>query len=970
MTTYLIPDFEITRNTQAGLKRIQNRLRGNYFGLTRATDDEVFAIVFGHYLRQFNEHKLQSGTEVAQEIRKRIVRELRTEWSEVGLLTDDVPRRKAKNLLAPSFSHQEDINTYAQERAQQAYELLTALPTSQTEVQEALARSNDQSLIDMYCMFLAREGKPAPAELSESSLGELRIRVDESRVKIGKVRLFPALENTTYLDVNELDDFKRTFELKALKRREIRGQNYSGQKLDHQDFRNVDFIDCVFHDTSCIETKFDGAHFAGTDITISNFDSASLNQVVFGEGARLEGTNFAYAKLRFAKLMSTQAKNADFGWADLYKADLSDAELTEVYFEEANLTDSVFTGAKGTFIHFEKAILDRTDFRKCHFNAPQMSDLDFGNSFLEDGSFGGGMLTGCKFEGTSLRGANFDGALWGSSDFTDVDLSNCIVDNRFMACNLSNTNLSGLDLRGGDFHRTHLDETYCLRSNFAGVYFKETKFNGVLLDSSNLAKAQFDSVEGNAVFSECDLSGAVFTGCELYSPEFKTCNFSDARLNSTSMDNVHFRRGIFHGMTCIESNFDGGHFESLDLTPALFTQCTFEDVRATECVVSELGFVNCEPAGAEFPFEFPTDPISPEYSAETRHSAEEVDESFEVAAPIPVLYSPRTSGYILPGEPAPSKPILDCLADNRDFQIPVSYEDIYTSDVQEFERAFIATLASSISLPGEAAVVLRMPSDQGGVYLSYEHSDDGSITVYMMSNYDLWEPKEEWFRAVMTNLEWFALRLSVPGQIAYRKSWPAGVAPWHVANAVALVAVHVFDVLRDGIPTPLYQWPGDARVAKFAHKYSLAEPLNLFGFDQTSSHISIGMDKGRFPKAIPSETSPGSETIFARDEVNAAYDIAADNDDELGVYTLKYLVQRLEERLKYEQPWMNEISEMITGHPSGFHMIIDDFHASTGGAREVTDIAMVEDRDLFLMAGDGNVAAVIELARRNPDLRF
>lgn len=601
---YDMSAIRITPQTQSALKRMVTRLRGDYSGLTRATDDEVFAIHLGHHFSPFASRVNDNADQLIREFRRRVVAEIEDERGDgiPQIIQDGNPPLFHTNLIVSPFGSRIDPLVEAKIRAFRAIEIICNQPESLEEKNESAEDRDDQELIDIFIFSLLREERIQAFPLPVSAIRELNRRVDEARVENGLERLHPSLENTMILDEFELSDFKREIELKKIVRRKIQGQNYSGVKLDGLDFRNVDFVDCVFHDSSCVETKFDGATFTGTAITMSNFDSASMNVVVLSPGQDISGTNFAYARLRFAQARGVQAKGADFGWADLYKADFSGAELTEVFFEEANLTDTNLSGVTGIFTHFAKSVIDKTDFTGSTLNAPQMPELDFGNAVFKDASFGGAIMIGCNFEGNSMQGANFNDVLWGSSNFTDVDFSHCTIDNRFMDCTLTNAKLSDKNLSGGDFHQAKLYQTVFVDVVLDRAEFKETEFDDAVFTRCRLGGALCEQATGHVRFYDCDLTDAKFDDCELYSPLFSGSKLKKTFIQDSSFPSALFRGGDYEGFSSNDSSFVGATFVDGDLTNARFIRCDFTEAQATQCTSQDSCFTECEPAGESFPF--------------------------------------------------------------------------------------------------------------------------------------------------------------------------------------------------------------------------------------------------------------------------------------------------------------------------------------------------------------------------------
>lgn len=360
--------------------------------------------------------------------------------------------------------------------------------------------------------------------------------------------------------------------------------------------------------------------------------------------------------------------------------------------------------------------------------------------------------------------------------------------------------------------------------------------------------------------------------------------------------------------------------------------------------------------------------VSFEIVARGNQSQYDDDDRLEIEPVMVTLTSPRSRPFLQPDHGPLQHIPVEAVSARQGFSIPLGNTEFYTARIAQVERSLIATLSHAISTSHDVTAAINFGDGSAGPYLRVLKNHDRSLTAYVMSNYDLWEPNENWFTAVMTNFEWMALSLNVPGRVVYRKSWKPSTAPWHIANALALVLSNVFGIFQVGEPQVLVQQLNSTNLPEFINKHRLST-VRLFEADETVAADFVMSARLMAPEPHFATKSPGTEGFFARQEIEKALKIAEEHDDEVGMYTLEDLLHRLTGRLKIEQSWMNEISEMVTGRPSGVMMIIDDFFDNAGGSRQVTDIAMFSDRELWDLS-EKNDAALFELIRRNPELGF
>lgn len=330
---------------------------------------------------------------------------------------------------------------------------------------------------------------------------------------------------------------------------------------------------------------------------------------------------------------------------------------------------------------------------------------------------------------------------------------------------------------------------------------------------------------------------------------------------------------------------------------------------------------------------------------------------------IPILTSPRSRPYFQADKPAISHVPAEALSGRKGFTISQGEKQFYTTQIVESERSFIATLSQAINQSSDVTVAINYGDGTTGPYLRVQRGSDRSRTAYLVSNYDLWEPNENWFEGVLTNIEWMALHLDVQGRVVYRKSWGPIAAPWHIANAVAMLMTNVFDIYREGPPQVLFLRDSSLALDDFINSHDL-RAVGYFDEDQSVAADFVMSSRLMAPEPQHATSSPGIEGSFARRELLKALSIAEEHDDEVGMYTLGDLVDRLIERFAFEQPWMNEISDIITGRPSDVFMLVDDFFDRGGGSRHVTDIAMFSDSELWRFSETSD-AALFEMVRRD-----
>jgi uncharacterized protein YjbI with pentapeptide repeats len=174
--------------------------------------------------------------------------------------------------------------------------------------------------------------------------------------------------------------------------------------------------------------NYDGANFAGADLTEANFSNASLVGANLNK-ANLSDVNFHEADLSSASLVEARLYIANLWKAKLIGADLSlanleDAECYEADFEAALLVGANLTGAN----------LHNTKFRKANLHKANLSRAD-----ARMGDFTGATLTQAELLETDLFQTDIIGA-----DLRGADLRYA----RTIETSFANSDLTGSHIHG------------------------------------------------------------------------------------------------------------------------------------------------------------------------------------------------------------------------------------------------------------------------------------------------------------------------------------------------------------------------------------------------------------------------------------------------------------------------------------------------------------------------------------------
>ncbi|NVJ55430.1 MAG: Qnr family pentapeptide repeat protein [Vibrionaceae bacterium] len=188
------------------------------------------------------------------------------------------------------------------------------------------------------------------------------------------------------------------------------------QVFDQVDFSRQDLSDACFK--SC--------HFYRCDFSRANLRDAQFVDCSFIAQGELEGCHFEYSDLRDASFKSCQLSMANFKGANCFGIEFRECDLKGASFVQANFSNQVshsvyFCSAYITGCNLSYANLERLCIEKC--------DL-FENRWI------GANLYGASFKESDLSRGVFSQDCWGQF--------------RLQGCNLSHTELEGLDPRKVD----------------------------------------------------------------------------------------------------------------------------------------------------------------------------------------------------------------------------------------------------------------------------------------------------------------------------------------------------------------------------------------------------------------------------------------------------------------------------------------------------------------------------------------
>lgn len=352
----------------------------------------------------------------------------------------------------------------------------------------------------------------------------------------------------------------------------LRGINLEDTLMLQADFSDQDLTDADLEQIDLTQAdlsraRLDRGNLARSILSSVRFTNASMVDINLSgsrlaaadfRGAVVDRANFAYSDLSATQLASTaNASKRDysainFSTINLGGYDFTGARLHETVFDASRLNDARFAGSD----------IKGASFRETHLTAEQLySTVNYQQSNLSGISFRSADRSGWDLSNQNLNGTNFEDALLTNvvltnatiegADFEDTDLTAeqlystaSYRNGRLGAINLednnmSNWNLSGLDMQRADLQGAGFYQASLNRTNLADANLQRTLFNEAELDNANLSNVRLQ----RATLSHASLRGANLSGATLDAvlgnyADFTNADFSNASLKASLWSSV------------------------------------------------------------------------------------------------------------------------------------------------------------------------------------------------------------------------------------------------------------------------------------------------------------------------------------------------------------------------------------------------------------------------------------------------
>lgn len=225
-------------------------------------------------------------------------------------------------------------------------------------------------------------------------------------------------------------------------------------------------------------------------------------------------------------------------YRDYSNIDFTGANLKNVNFNEAKLTDVIFTGA----------ILQGASFKNASINK-----VNFDSANLSDANFYQASLSYVTASETNFTAVNFSKAKIADSEFENSEFS-CVV--------AIETEFRDVEINNGHFRNANLERSQVYNCLIDSCDIADSNMSSMKIDLSNILCLTLNNVKliYSAFFSSL-IEDNTIANC--WSPY---TSFDDCSLGGNNIENCSFKGAVFHSntfKTCkiVDSDFQGVAFD-------------------------------------------------------------------------------------------------------------------------------------------------------------------------------------------------------------------------------------------------------------------------------------------------------------------------------------------------------------------------------------------------------------------------
>ncbi len=181
---------------------------------------------------------------------------------------------------------------------------------------------------------------------------------------------------------------------------------------------------------------------------------------------------------------------------------------------------------------------------------------------------------------THAKGGMMDGANLAGLDLTDLDLQGAKLTGANLAgtwlqrAKLGGAQLTGVNAENANFSGADLTDAALYNGFFRGVFFIDTKLDGVDFSGLNLDGVNFERAAGEGLrFRKAQLKAANFRGAKLPKAQFAGADVSRAQFDDAQLVKADFGKAIGHRATFLRADLTNARASEADFRGAKFAGC-------------------------------------------------------------------------------------------------------------------------------------------------------------------------------------------------------------------------------------------------------------------------------------------------------------------------------------------------------------------------------------------------------------
>lgn len=319
------------------------------------------------------------------------------------------------------------------------------------------------------------------------------------------------------------------------------------------------------------------AHFEEGRYVLSSQPDAQDRQALLDRieaGESLEGLNLSYADL-----------------SDLH---LSNLDLSLVLFKRANLSRTTFEHCRFDESALSFAVLDKTQFKDCHFKSSNLNQSRFKDVTFERCVFEKLIVHDLSLSQSHFEQCQIKESIWQNSQVMATTFRQCVADgyvllnNRIEQCRFDECEWTRCTVTQCQIMQTDFDDNYLYRMAFTYADLVQVSFASSWLEAVSIVSEE--------PLSHINLSDSYIKNSCLRNLNFRSCRFDSAIIENTECSLSSFKHVSAVGMETPDALFLRARFEDVDFTGANLTNAIFTHAEFSAVNFTRVNFFRCDMA--------------------------------------------------------------------------------------------------------------------------------------------------------------------------------------------------------------------------------------------------------------------------------------------------------------------------------------------------------------------------------------